>query len=206
MKQYPSIGRDIVDAPIYAFDKLDGNNIRAEWTKKEGLHKFGSRKVLLGSDHPFMGRAIGITLDKYNEALSKIFVREQFQMVTCFFEYHSPTSFAGIQDPSDPDVTSTLIDIDVYKKGMPLARDFVKMFEGKVEVANLLYVGNPNSDFIQSVRESKLGGMTYEGVVCKGHPLKKGYQPNMFKVKSDVWVARVKARFADDPARLADLL
>ena len=33
MKTYPSITKDIRDdIHIYAFDKLDGNNIRAEWT------------------------------------------------------------------------------------------------------------------------------------------------------------------------------
>jgi hypothetical protein len=45
MKTYPSISRDIVGQPIYAFDKLDGSNIRAEWSKKNGFHKFGSRDM-----------------------------------------------------------------------------------------------------------------------------------------------------------------
>lgn len=41
MKAYPSILSQIrTDVPIIAFDKLDGSNIRAEWSKnkKDFLH------------------------------------------------------------------------------------------------------------------------------------------------------------------------
>jgi hypothetical protein len=40
MKEYPSIDREIrFGEPIYAFDKLDGSNIRAEWNKKRKFWK-----------------------------------------------------------------------------------------------------------------------------------------------------------------------
>lgn len=57
MKQYPSIDGHIVHLPVIAFDKLDGSNIRCEWNRKKGLHKFGSRKVLLGADHTVLGES-----------------------------------------------------------------------------------------------------------------------------------------------------
>ncbi len=51
MKTYPSIDGKIVGKDVYAFDKLDGSNIRAEWTRKtKSFVKFGSRKRLLGED------------------------------------------------------------------------------------------------------------------------------------------------------------
>jgi len=206
MKHYPSFDGKIIDIPIVAFDKLDGQNVRCQWDKKHGLHKFGSRKVLLSEDHGTMGRAINLTLEKYGEDLSRIFRDQRFEMVTCFFEFHGSKSFAGMHDPEDPTLTTTLIDIDIYKKGMPLARDFLKLFEGKVEIPGVLYSGNPTVPFLDSVRNGTLEGMTFEGVVCKGAPLKRGYQPTMFKVKNHAWIEKVKTRYGHDPKLLQEIL
>lgn len=50
MKQYPSINGQIsYEFPVYVWDKLDGSNIRAEWSKKNGFYKFGTRERLLDS-------------------------------------------------------------------------------------------------------------------------------------------------------------
>lgn len=206
MKLYPSIDGKIVDVTIHAFDKADGQNIRAEFSKKAGLHKFGSRKVLLGEDHPIMGRAIKLTHDKYGDALGRIFAKERIPEATCYFEFHGERSFAGQHDLVDPTLTVTLIDVSIFKRGFPVASEFLKMFDGKVEIPRMLHHGKPNRDFIESVKNRTLDGMTYEGVVCKGQPLKKGFQPLMFKIKSLDWIARVKERYAGDAAMLADIL
>ncbi len=205
MKQYPSIDGRIVQMPVLAFDKLDGSNIRCEWHRKKGLHKFGSRKVLVGEDHAVLGKAQSLVLAKYNEPLSRIFVAQRWPETTCFFEFYGPRSFAGLHEPDD-DHTVTLIDVSVFKQGMMRGRDFVKLFGDEVEIPRVLHDGNPTQDFIERVKTSTLSGMTYEGVVCKGAPLKNGYPPHMFKVKSLRWVMAVKARYADEPTRLADLL
>lgn len=206
MKHYPSFDGKVIDIPIVAFDKLDGQNIRCEWDRKHGLHKFGSRKVLLGADHETMGRSIAMTLEKFGESLPRIFRDNRLEFVTCYFEFHGAKSFAGMHEPDDPTLTTTLIDVDIYKKGMPVARDFLKMFEGKVDIPKVLYEGNPTVPFLDSVRNGTLEGMTFEGVVCKGAPLKRGFQPCMFKVKNHAWVEKVKARWGNDPKALADLL
>lgn len=207
MKQYPSFDGKIVDGPMTAFDKLDGQNVRCEWNRKQGLHKFGTRKVLLGEDHPVMGRAIALTQDKYGDALGRIFRDERFEEVTCFFEFYGPRSFAGGHHPDDAEaMTTTLIDIDIYKKGMPLATAFRRLFEDKVEIPAVLWVGNPTQEFLASVKAGTLPGMGGEGVVCKGAPLKKGYQPYMYKVKTVAWIERVRALYGADPERLRDLL
>lgn len=206
MKHYPSIDGQIIDKPITAFDKLDGSQVRCEWDRKHGLHKFGSRKVLLGEDHLTMGRAISLTQEKFGESLPRIFRDERLEFVTCYFEFHGEKSFAGMHELDDPTLTTTLIDVDIYKRGMPVARDFLKMFEGKVAIPKVLYAGNPTVPFLDSVRNGSLEGMTFEGVVCKGAPLKRGFFPTMFKVKNHAWVEKVKARWGDDPKALADLL
>lgn len=205
MKQYPSIDGHIVHAPIIAFDKLDGSNIRCEWDRKKGLHKFGSRKVLLGADHATLGTAASLALAKYGDVLGRVFTAQRWPKTTCFFEFYGPRSFAGLHEPDDVH-TVTLIDVSVFKQGMMRAREFVKLFGDVVEIPRVLHDGNPSQDFIDSVKNSTLAGMTYEGVVCKGAPLKNGYPPHMFKVKSAAWVQAVKARYGEDPAKLADLL
>ena len=59
MKIYPIISREIHrNIPIYAFDKLDGSNIRVEWAPKKKFCKFGSRNRLIGTDQEFLPEAI----------------------------------------------------------------------------------------------------------------------------------------------------
>lgn len=66
MKEYLSIPREIrFGIPAYVFDKLDGSNIRAEWNKKKGFHKFGSKNRLIGTDQLFLPEAIPIIKSKY---------------------------------------------------------------------------------------------------------------------------------------------
>ena len=203
MKHYPSITGKIVDIDIFAFAKLDGSNIRAEWSRKRGLDKFGSRKVLLGADHPFLGRAIETIRARYEEGLGKMFRDARIDAATCFFEFYGPKSFAGIHDPEDK-FEATLFDIDVYRKGLLPPREFLRLVEDRVPFASLLYTGKPNSDFLRSVRDGTLEGMPFEGVVCKGAPTKNGYPPTLFKVKSAAWIEAVKARFTE--SELTDLL
>jgi hypothetical protein len=204
MKQYPSINGQIIDIDIWAFGKLDGSNIRCEVTRK-GLSKFGSRKVLLGEDHPYLGKSIGLIQAHCGEELQKILRENRWEQMTCFFEFLGQNSFAGLHDPND-EHTVALLDVDVYKKGQLHPREFVRLFSDRVATPTLLYRGKPNSDFIRSVKESTLEGMPEEGVVCKGDPLKNGYPPTMFKVKSNRWIERVKAKYGEDPKKLADLL
>lgn len=59
MKYYPSITKEIRhDIYIYAFDKLDGSNIRAEWNSKRGFYKFGTRNQLMDEKTDPWGQSI----------------------------------------------------------------------------------------------------------------------------------------------------
>jgi hypothetical protein len=73
MKSYPSIPKKVSEDPVYLFDKLDGSNIRAEWTKKNGFAKFGTRNRLMSPEEPF-GKAIPLIMDTYAQDLEKIFL------------------------------------------------------------------------------------------------------------------------------------
>lgn len=60
MIEYPSIINNI-KAPrehCTAFEKYDGSNFRAKYTKKDGFHLFGSRHTLFDETHEHLGSAI----------------------------------------------------------------------------------------------------------------------------------------------------
>lgn len=191
METYLSIPKDIVDHPIYAFDKLDGSNMRVEWTKKNGFCKWGTKTQMLDKTHPVFGQSIELFLNKYGEDLSRIFVKERYEKSTSFFEYHSPNSFAGTH--ADEPHFVTLFDIKIHKKGYLLPKDFIKLTD-RIEVAQLLYHGNPNQEFLELVRSGKLNGMTFEGVVCKGQKYIYPGTPLMFKVKNRAWIEKLKVK------------
>lgn len=205
MKQYPSIPKEPKGnmTHFWAFDKIDGSNIRAEWSKKRGLHKFGSRKRLLGTDQGVLAKA-ELLAKAYEPVLTSIFRNERYEKVTCFFEFYGPNSFAGNHIAND-DHYLALLDIDIYKQGMLSPAEFLKLFhEAPIEIPKMLHYGPIDEPFRRSVVDGSLPGMTFEGVVCKSRPPKRWTQPVMFKIKNQAWIDKVKANF--DPSRWDDLL
>lgn len=189
MEIYPTIPKQISDVQVFAFDKIDGSNIRAEWTRKNGFTKFGSRKRLLDASDPLLGEAIGIFKETHEEVLSRIFTQARYEKATAFLEFSGENSFAGYHE--DEAHKLTLFDVHVYKKGLLLPQDFLKLVEDQVETPELLHFGKATAPFIESVKKSTLEGMTFEGVVCKGERKKL---PVFFKVKSDAWLQRLKTK------------
>ena len=171
---------------IYAFDKIDGSNIRAEWTKKNGFSKFGTKTRLLDAEEKPFGESVGIIKSKYEDDLGKIFVENKWQKAIVFFEFWGNNSAFGVH--AEEPHTVTLIDVNPYKKGILAPREYLSLF-GHLDMAQLLYQGNANQDLIDSVKKSTLKNMTFEGIVCKGS---KNKQVVMFKVKSDAWIQKLR--------------
>lgn len=191
MKSYPHIPHKIPSGTYYFFDKLDGSNVRVEWSRKRGMYKFGKRNALLDDQTPFLEKAEGLILEKYEDDLSRIFRRERYDRAVAFFEFWGPNSFAGVHE--DEAHTVTLIDIAPYKKGILDPREFLDVADG-IDHAPLVYHGNVNQDVIEAVKTGRLPGVTFEGVVGKAkHPGKRSL-PVMFKIKSDAWLDRLRAR------------
>lgn len=206
MKEYPSFDGHIVSGkPYYAFSKLDGSNVRCEWHPKKGFWKFGSRTQLLDEKSSELGAKAVPLMKAQEEEFTRVFKKAKIQEATLFFEFFGPSSFAGVHNFQEEGLRTVLIDCCVYKKGFLLPQEFIKLFSGEVEHAEHLYTGNVSEEFVKSVKESTLEGMAFEGVICKGAPLKNGYQPHMFKVKSNAWIERVKALYTD-PKKLQELL
>lgn len=202
MQLYPSIDNIPTSARIIAFDKLDGSNIRAEWTRKSGFSKFGTRRRLLDESHGMLGESIGLFQEKYSDDLTGIFRKSRFEKATVFFEFYGENSFAGFHEDELHEVK--IFDIHVHKKGLLPARDFLKLVEDKVDHAPVLYRGVANSQFIESVHESTLEGMSLEGVVCKAGLDNRG-RPMNFKLKSKAWLDRLKEKYSDDDAMFEKL-
>jgi len=195
MKKYPSISRDILaKVDITAFNKLDGSNIRAEWSPKRGFYKFGSRRVLLDPENIHIGKAVALIKENYEDNLIRVFKKQRWSKnIVCFFEYYGDKSFAGQHEEEDNHQV-TLIDVSPYKQGLIPPRQFIKWF-GDCGIPDILYRGKANTTFVECVRNSELEGMTLEGVVCKA-PNPNGKitsQPLLFKVKSLKWLEMVKA-------------
>lgn len=216
MKEYPSIigaGRHTApkNLPCIAFYKYDGSNLRFEWDRKKGWHLFGTRTRLFDKSDPEYGCAIDIFLNKYASDLEQIFKKEKHffgaKEIICFAEFFGPYSFGGQHQEDHPAVILggckdknepkdiVLFDVNVHKKGFLTARQFVNFFSG-ITVAQVVYEGNLNQQFIQDVREGKYP--VFEGVVCKGLVGKAPHGIWMAKIKTNKYLEELKVRFAAD--------
>jgi hypothetical protein len=202
MKQYPEIQCKAVSGQaVYAFDKLDGSNIRAEWTRKRGFWKFGTRTRLLDPMERPLGEAVDLFMMGQANELGRRFKEERWQEATAFMEFWGRNSFAGTHQDEEHFVS--LIDVSVHKRGIVLPRDYLDLTEG-LPRARFLYHGNASEPFIESVRSGTLEGMTFEGVVCKGPYVTPG-MPLMFKVKSRAWFDRLRGICGGDEEKFRRL-
>lgn len=205
MKQYPSIPSwrqgAVWGLPIVAFDKLDGSNIRFEWSRKRGWHKFGSRHCLIDERHEQLGEAIPVFLAKYGEELDGIFRKQKpyrdCRSVIVFGEFFGERSFAGVHEPDDPkDVV--LFDVNPVTKGFLPPKQLLQDF-GHLHLPRVVYQGNLNRDLVRHVEENEFD--LQEGIIAKGEHRNQSY---MVKVKTREWLERVKGRFGEQ-AMLAEL-
>ena len=75
MKSYPTIPhwhKGIYGEHVYGFNKLDGSNIRAEWNKKRGWYKFGTRNMIINEQHPHFGESVDLFFDSCDLATSLV--------------------------------------------------------------------------------------------------------------------------------------
>ena len=197
MKSYPSIEKRFAKKETYyIFDKLDGSNIRAEWSKKKGFYKFGTRKRLLEEKEEGLGEAVTL-IKEFEKDFLDFAKKQKVDRFVAFFEFFGENSFAGNHEKEDHKVV--LIDLNIYKKGFLHPKDFINLFENSnIEIPKLLYVGKPNQDFFESVWNGTLEGMTFEGVIGKRMIGKNSH--DYFKTKNKAWLDKLKERCGNNQA------
>lgn len=200
MKQYPKINyynQGLFDYNCICFDKLDGSNIRLEWSKKRGFYKFGTRNNMITDKDENFGKAIPLFLEKYNDSISKVFTDKykKVESFVVFAEYVGPNSFAGWHHPDDT-MDIVLFDVNQYKKGFISPYEFVENF-GHLDIPKIIYTGKYNQKLIDDIKNNVYG--LDEGVIAKGMFVtkKEGEQIWQVKVKTNEWLKKVKTKLGD---------
>lgn len=208
MKSYPSITTKIdFSKRFYLFDKLDGSNIRAEWSPKKGFYKFGSRTQLLTPDQTSLYPSIEKILafcDKSGTEIGVKLAKLKAESAVCFFEWVGPNSFAGSHPDSPEDMRPVLIDVALYKKGMMSPERFIEHFSD-FDIPTVLHEGKISEELFQSIRRSELPGITFEGVIGKESGCNKDGRHDMCKIKTNAWLDKLK-NFCGDNQELYNRL
>jgi hypothetical protein len=213
MKSYPSIpgsnGQKFRSFEAHVFDKIDGSNLRFEWSFKRGWYKFGTRNRLFDATDQVFGGAIKLWMETFAEPLGYHAEREGYRGCTAFAEFHGPNSFAGLHDPND-EHQLTLIDFDIYKQGLIDPKDFVE-FGALVPTARYFGKIKWTRGFVEAMFNDPENAMdeygdyhagfgpapSFEGVVGKA---KSGRKSLMAKAKTKAWIEKVRELYAPDEA------
>lgn len=194
MKQYPSIphfNKGFYGDTVYAFDKLDGSNMRFEYSKKRGWYKFGTKTQMITNRHEVFGEAVDIFMTKYSDNLQKVFTDryKKIDNIVVFGEYVGENSFAGRHYNEDTkDVV--IFDVNVKNKGFINPDEFMINF-GHLHIPTLVYNGEYNDELVQNIRNNIYN--LKEGVICKGIRQTKGSEAVwMTKIKTNEWLSKVK--------------
>jgi hypothetical protein len=201
MKHYPEIlyYGDYWGLPVIAFEKLDGSNLRFEYSHKRGFYKFGTRQMMIDRSSTPFGFAIDLFLQKYEKNLTEIFKTKTYRnslAFVCFAELYGFNSEFGQHDFNNDVFDITLFDVSEYKHGLIAPRQFVNDFQG-VGIPKIIYDGNLNKDFVSRVKTNEFG--LKEGVVAKGLIPKRKGGDNLYycKIKTNGWFERLRARRPD---------
>lgn len=182
------------DIPVIAFDKLDGTNIRVEYSHKRGFYKFGTRKTMFDERSKEFGFVVPLFKKTVEKELTEIFKTEKYRNIErflCYFEVLGEESEFG-QHNFEKEFDLVLIDVDRYKKGFVAPREFVRNFS-ECGIPRIIYDGNLSKEFVKSIKENT---ELAEGVVCKGLiKTKKGIdQIYHCKIKTDKWLDKLKGK------------
>lgn len=201
MKAYDSIEYfgDNWGLPIIAFDKLDGSNLRFEFSNKRGFYKAGTRNMMIDNTHDQFGFAVDLFKEKYEESLTRIFKSKDYRNTlsfVCFAELIGTKSSYGQHEFGNDKFDITLFDISQYKRGLIPPRQFVKDFHS-VGIPRIVYEGNLNQDLVRRVKENEFG--LTEGVIGKGVLQNRKGNDTLYycKIKTDQWFEGLRAKYPE---------
>lgn len=200
MKDYPHIQRSTGQSfrafKAHLWDKLDGSNIRVEWSKKRGWYKYGSRTRLLDITDAILGPAVPLFKQTLADPLAKLAVDQRWQHLVVFAEFWGPHSIAGHHNPNDP-MQLTLFDICPDKRGIAGPVTFLKLC-ADLPIPRYLGEVNWTREFVERVWRGEIEGVTLEGVVGKAG---ERHKLVMAKAKTKAWIETVYSRFGPEEGK-----
>ncbi len=194
---YPKIQdtRGCPGGPCIAFDKIDGTNVHFDWHSDFGFHAFGTRRDVFNLDeagiarfeatHPGLDGTTSPFLelaDRLDAHLRRALAPGAHEAVV-FCEIFAEGSFAG-EHPAGVRKEVVLFDVTIDGKIVP-PDVFVTDYAAFPQPA-VVYRGKFLGQLVEDVRRGFFG--VAEGVVIKGVKA-----PWMAKVKTDAYLARLKA-------------
>lgn len=180
----------------YVFDKLDGSNLRFEWSRKNGWYKYGTRNRLFDNTDPAFGPAIEIFNARLAGSLHDIVLSQRVTKAIVFCEYLGKNSFAGLHQPGD-EMDLYPFDVALFNQGILGPKEFLKLF-GHLNIPKFLGLLKWGPKLLSEVKNGTLDGVTFEGVVGKAKTSK--HDLILAKAKSQAWLDKVKSTMPEDMA------
>ena len=197
MKTYPSIGRAVRGRKkihrLHLFDKIDGSNVRFEWSRTHGWSRFGARRRVIDAEHPVFGSAHQLFAQSLAEPIARIATDQGWDALVAYGEFWGPGSLGGRHEPDSPKRV-TLFDIAPYRRGFVGPERFLQLF-GDLDIPAYLGEHDWDDTLANSIRAGQLPGVTCEGVVGKAG---EGHRVVMAKAKTQTWIDQILARFGDE--------
>lgn len=206
MIEYPSIKNTgkFKRIPVMVFDKLDGSNFRAKWTRKGGFKLFGTRTQLVDHNTPYWCDVISLFHETLSDKLNNYFSKLKTDKLIVFGEFYGPNSFAGrhVEEPHK------IVPFDVYDEKIKsfMAPDrFYNELGALVSIPKVLETNTElNSELIENVRCGYYD--VFEGVICKGLNRDGSFSGGvpMYKIKTTEYHNKLKDTFKHEWERYAE--
>ncbi|MGB1276602.1 MAG: hypothetical protein ACPG77_12705 [Nannocystaceae bacterium] len=200
MKRYPSIPRrlkgrrhlDTSGTRVHVFDKLDGSNLRFEWSRSEGWFRFGSRHLVLDEAHKTFGVAMQLFREQLATPIERVARNEGWESLIAFAEFWNEGALGGQLHPDNP-LRLTLFDVAPFKQGFLGPERFLERF-GECETPRYLGVHTWDEALVKRVREGNFEGVTFEGIVGKAGDRHRVIR---VKAKTQAWIDAIVRRYGD---------
>ncbi len=182
---------------MHLFDKLDGSNLRFEWSRERGWFRWGSRHQLVDETHPILGAGLALFREHHADGIERVARAERWDAVVAFAELWGPGSLGGRHVPGEPKRLS-LFDVAPYRRGFLGPARFLELFGGH-DIPAHLGEAPWDDELVARVRDGAVPGVTFEGVVGKAG---EGHALVMAKAKTAAWVRRILERYGEAEGRL----
>jgi len=216
MKHYDSFenirfDQMLMGEEVWAFNKLDGQNFCARYSPKlKTFNMYGSKTQNVDETSEQFGSAVKYFKEFMHDPIRDIIIKNSkkgdvfnsVEEITVFCEWYGENSFSGFHVEGD-ELRLSLIDIFLKKRGYIEPKPYYNLFNGVVELPELIYKGKLTAEFIYSIQNNDWTDpncqypTVKEGVVCKRSTLMRGQRMPKCKIKTNWWLTELKNRYVN---------